>query len=222
MGITYVTPKRVVVLGAGASRAVSYVKNVKYRSPLDTDFFDLLQQRLAGAVEAEIKGAISRVLARVSSLPYDYWRSMERAFYTLHLRAYLADKLGNRSLEDSDQKVIEDFAIAIQALLRFAHEKNLCEHHEALFSPLSQGDSILTFNYDLVAERALRNLLEVKGVEFGAWLYGLKLKLGKKYGPVLLKLHGSSNWKLNKSVPTPIQNNCVNGDGARFRMPPSR
>jgi hypothetical protein len=205
-------PKRVLVLGAGASRSVSYSAEARYRSPLNTDFLDLLQQRLAGAREKEIKDAITSVLNRLWGMSFDYWRSMERAFYTLHLRAYLADKLGSKLEHDSSTKVIDDFAISIQALLRLAHQYGECEYHQRLFAPLGYGDAIITFNYDLVAERALRRRFEEQRVDFGAWLYGFKLRLGHMYGPILLKLHGSSNWKLTESVPTPYQNSWKDFD----------
>lgn len=203
MGVTYV--RRVVVLGAGASRSVSYKTEVKYLSPLDTDFFDLLQRRLVNANSKQIREAITRVLDRVAGLPYEYWRSMERSFYTLHLRAYLAAHFTDIAQEDTEEAVIGDFAVAIQALLRFAHEKNACSYHEDLFKRLGVGDAIITFNYDLVPERALRGLLEQRNVPFGKWLYGLRLRLGEQYGPVLLKLHGSSNWNLKRGQISPVQ-----------------
>ena len=41
---------------------------------------------------------------------------------------------------------------------------------------------------------ALRETLAV-GLGFGAWLYALRRKLSDPRGPILLKLHGSSNWE---------------------------
>jgi TFIIF-interacting CTD phosphatase-like protein len=61
-----------------------------YPSPLDSDFFDLLQRLEPAQEDLE---AVQSVLEQVSSLPQECWRSMERAFYTLHLRPYLAEKL---------------------------------------------------------------------------------------------------------------------------------
>ena len=205
-------PKRVVVLGAGASRGVSYALEAKYPSPLDTDFFDLLQRRLVLAQSSEIRRSIGRVLDRMTTLPFDYWRSMERSFYTLHLRAYLGAKFGSESYEDTDNRVVEDFAVSVQALLRFAHEMNVCKHHQAIFGPLSRRDAIITFNYDLVPERALRESFQKRGAEFGRWLYGLRRKLGEKYGPIVLKLHGSSNWQLGRSELSPIQREWADFD----------
>src|SRR5437899_711099 len=85
-----------LVCGAGASRGVSYADQVDIQSPLDADFFDLLQRVEAPAGDRE---AVQSVLRQVQRLPYECWRSMERAFYTLHLRAYLSAKL----TEEDDQ-----------------------------------------------------------------------------------------------------------------------
>jgi hypothetical protein len=122
---------------------------------------------------------------------------MERAFYTLHLRAYLASKLEHPSLEYSDEDLVSEFATSIQALLRSAHGKNVCKHHQDVLATLRDKDAVITFNYDLVGERALRKSCEQRHQAFGPWLYGLSAEEQDLVGPQLLKLHGSSNWRIN-------------------------
>jgi len=46
-------------------------------------FFDLLKRVEAGAKD---KDAVRSILSEVQQLPYGCWRSMERSFYTLHMR----------------------------------------------------------------------------------------------------------------------------------------
>lgn len=196
------TRKRVLVLGAGASRSVSYANKVDYASPLDSDFFDLLQRRSVRpdpesdpeSVQRDTE-AIQGVLNRVRLLPADYWRSMERAFYTMHLRVYMAQKLGLDPVDDSDEALLADFARSVQALLRVAHGKKVCRHHRAFIKYLAHPDCIISFNYDLVVERALRLKWQNKS-EFGPCIYGFADESGKYKGPLVLKLHGSSNWKV--------------------------
>lgn len=188
--------KIVVILGSGASRSVSYAPKKDYLSPLDRDFFDLLQRWSADSRDRKHEEEVRRVLHRVQTLPHEYWRSMERAFYTLHLRAYLAEKLEHHSQNDCDEDVVKDFAVSIQTLLRSAHGKARCDYHEKLFDKLTAPDTIITFNYDLVAERAIRKRFESKGKKFGPWLYGFERTGDDPDGPHLLKLHGSSNWEL--------------------------
>jgi hypothetical protein len=72
-----------LVLGAGASRGVSYAKTRDIPSPLDRDFFDLLQRLDPNGKDEQ---QIDRTLRWVQQLPIEYWRSMEKSFYTLHLR----------------------------------------------------------------------------------------------------------------------------------------
>jgi hypothetical protein len=120
---------------------------------------------------------------------------MEQTFYSLHLRSYLAKKFDHNSAEDSPDEIVGDFARVIQSLLRTAHEKKTCTHHQTVFKELLGGDSIISFNYDLVPERSLRSLAKARHVQFGRSIYGLD-SVRPADLPVLLKLHGSSNWQL--------------------------
>ena len=92
-----------MILGAGASRGVSYAHVGEYPSPLDSDFFDLLQRLMPQQKPTKDDKAIAFVLARLKSLPYEYRRSKERTFYTLQLRSYLQDKLTNERPSFSDE-----------------------------------------------------------------------------------------------------------------------
>src|ERR1700726_1242520 len=88
------------VLGAGA-RAVSYARRTDVASPLDRDFFDLLQ-RLQAKEKDDV--AVRWVLGKILTLPFEYRRSLERAFYTLHLRSYLQRKLSGT--DESEEEAV--------------------------------------------------------------------------------------------------------------------
>ena len=180
------------MLGAGASRGVSYARPNSFPSPLDSDFFVLLPRLGPG----KYSDAVSRVQGWRRELPTDSRDSMERAFYTLQSRAYFLEKLVPHEVPDpKDELVVSSFATCITALLREAHGTNKCKYHEKLFRQISAGGTIISFNYDLVVERALLS----RGVGsnlFGPWLYGLE---GAPAGfdlPTVLKLHGSQNWQI--------------------------
>jgi len=117
---------------------------------------------------------------------------MERTFYTLHLREYLSRKLKGGSTS-SEEAIVKNFARCVQELLRKSHKKEICGNHKNLFSKLHAQDAIVSFNYDLVIERALRKIAESRNVNFGKWLYGLDSRSTRADLPVILKLHGSSN-----------------------------
>lgn len=163
-------------------------------SPLDRDFFDLLQR-----LEAKEKDepAVDWVLSRISTLPFEYRRSLERTFYTLHLRSYLNRKLAGAD-RSGEEAVVSNFARAVVALLRKAHGIHICGNHEFLLNGLGRKDAIISFNYDLVVERALRKYAEKRAVDFIPAIYGLKIDDPPvPHCPRILKLHGSVNWELD-------------------------
>jgi hypothetical protein len=183
-----------VVLGAGASRSVSYAREREQPSPLDSDFFDLLNRLEPRKADVD---AVKFVRKQVEALPFDYRRSMERSFYTLQLRAYMAEKLkSSRRPRASDSEIVGNFARCVQALLRSAHGKEFCENHNKVMLQLRQNDSVISFNYDLVVERAMRPIAHKAGATFGKWVYGLAPEPSDYRLPTILKLHGSSNWRL--------------------------
>lgn len=159
-------------------------------SPLDGDFFELLQRLRPSEKDAEAK---KKLIQYALDEPVErLWDSMERMFYTIHLRAEIHQKLfGEPSEYGSSEQVLDTFARAIQALLRAAHGKDTCAHHVEMFRKLESTDAVLTFNYDLVPERALRELHS--HTRFGEWLYGFGEKTENV--PYLYKLHGSVNWE---------------------------
>src|SRR2546426_403676 len=185
------SPRVTLVLGAGASRAVSYAKKRSIRSPLDSDFFELLQK-----IEPKAKDepAVSELVQWVLAAGEPIWSSMERTFYTLHLRARMSEVLfPAERLEANVQRLLNCFTRSVDALLREAHGTESCDHHIELLAKMGSSDGVITFNYDLVAERALRKLPLVPS--FGNWIYGFEPRpegVGKI--PTLYKLHGSVNW----------------------------
>jgi hypothetical protein len=142
---------RSLVIGAGASRDVLYGEPMEIESPLDADFFDLLRKVTPRDVDKE---AVSRVLHLVQQLPYECWRSLERAFYTLHLHELVAATIGDGSIVRVG-RLVEQFTICIETTLRADHGTAISGRHDYMFRQMSGDDGVLSFNYDFVAERAL-------------------------------------------------------------------
>lgn len=186
-----------LLLGAGASRAVSYAPKMPSRSPLDSDFFELLQK-----VEPRAKDepAVSELIQWVLAAGEPIWKSMEQAFYTLHVRARMSELLFPKGLEATPSKLLHCFTRSVNALLREAHGTESCDHHIYFLQKMRSSDTIVTFNYDLVAERSLRKVLSTPS--FGDWIYGFQPRPENAPDiPSVLKLHGSVNWKY-QSQPT--------------------
>jgi SIR2-like domain len=74
----------------------------------------------------------------------------------------------------------------------------VCQNHQYLLAGLDRNDAVISFNYDLVVERALRPDAATRGVEFSPVIYRLQ-ESDKSVAdfPKVLKLHGSVNWDLN-------------------------
>jgi SIR2-like domain len=182
-----------LVLGAGASRSVSYAASRDLPSPLDRDFFDLLQRRRPRHTD---RVAVDWVLDNMATLPADYRRSLERAFYTLQVRAHLRHKLA-AGPSDEEANLVGYFARAVVGVLREAHGKEICRHHLILLRDLQTRDAVISFNYDLVPERALRLSAGPK-VTFSPKIYCLNPdETPPPELPKLLKLHGSVNWTID-------------------------
>ncbi|HEV2499057.1 MAG TPA: SIR2 family protein [Terriglobia bacterium] len=208
-----------VILGAGASRDVSYAKGECFLpsdhgplmpSPLDSDFFDLLQRFEAQARDGEVKKAMRRILDRVFEWRGEpIWQSMEKIFYSLHVSAALEQRLIAPQRGDLVRNLVNEFLLSIRALLNEAHGTRPCNRHAMLLQHLYKNDGIITFNYDFVAERALAQLHGhvSNNKAFGDWFYGFSDRPNAPAEiPTLYKLHGSLNWELEEDCQEVLQN----------------
>lgn len=212
-----------VILGAGASRAVSYREGgegcsggdfgPKMPSPLDSDFFDLLQQIEAQTEEGATREAMKRIICKALHWRGDpLWQSMEMMFYSLHVSAVLEYLLFDTDTSlDLGREVVEDFLASIRALLAEAHGSRASVKHQLLLGELDQADAVLTFNYDFVVERALADRFgrgPLASTQFGDWFYGLsdRTESAPPDIPTLYKLHGSLNWRLEEDDKGETQN----------------
>jgi len=101
---------------------------------------------------------------------------------------------GKDSPLPSPNEFVSNFTRAVDALLRAAHGKESCSYHIKLLQRMGSDDAIVTFNYDLVAERAIKKLQDVS--TFGPWIYCFELRPGDAIRvPTIYKLHGSVNWR---------------------------
>lgn len=216
-------PVVTVILGAGASRDVSYARGgegcsggdmgPKMPSPLDSDFFDLLQQLEAQTKNTPAKEAMRRIIDKVLKWKGDsLWQSMEKMFYSLHLSEMLDHKLFAPESYRSLKELVNDFLLSIRALLNEAHGTRVCMRHCMLLQNLYfANDAVITFNYDFVVERVFADRHSVgpfKSRPFGEWFYGFSEPPSGPPNevPTLYKLHGSLNWELKEDEDGEVQN----------------
>jgi hypothetical protein len=203
--------KRVFILGAGAS--------LHAKAPLMKNFLDRARDLYPSLPKGRLKDAATLVFKAISSLQQVHSKSeldlfnLESLFTTFEMAAtirYLPplDEAEIANLVEALQTVIVstlDYSMRFEAspsegILASRAYKDLA----TVIQRFQQGDesvAIITFNYDLGMELALRHL----GIKFSYYL-DLRQKLGDPWlslaGTIpFLKLHGSINWGTTSSGP---------------------
>ncbi|MFZ0035918.1 MAG: hypothetical protein WAK91_00755 [Candidatus Acidiferrales bacterium] len=205
----------VLLLGAGATRGALHKRRPP--PPVDADFFEIAGQ---------IKGHGTQKLAR--SVLGDVWKlygrvsgiGLENYYRDIETRASISSfaKTANKPKDWQKRKS------SLEELIRRVIIHTTCSSHDGHLEPLkstthsrilsnlSKGDSIVTFNYDMLIEESFRNADlwtpvggygdRVHGVRGGwckKWLTKRKSTLVPHSIIRLLKLHGSVNWRVYKT-----------------------
>lgn len=213
--------KTVIILGAGISRAASGNKPLATRPPLDADFFTI-----ARASQRERSDQVSQILDDlVGDYAHTLRSSLEASAAYLYLKAIdsSSGSVYHRGFLDLLQllnlvlaRTTNDLSLGPRSLL-----------YRFLLSEITKAGkpknlTIITFNYDLLAERALYEISSKKGAEVFSFPGCYRLDdieriqnvsgcdafpdTSKDHnGVAILKLHGSMNWqsKHTSSEPTP-------------------
>lgn len=205
----------VFLFGAGATRGGFQANRLP--PPVDADFFEI-----AGQIKGHGTPALARkVLQDVHGL---YGRifgiGLENYYRDIETRAKIGSfaksankpkdwKKRQRNLEEFIRRVI----IQTTCKSKAKHLKPVrSRQHAKILSKLQKGDSVLTFNYDLVIEESFGSTDvwtpiggygdSVHGVRSEwctKWLEGHGVTRASRSKIRLLKLHGSINWTLYKT-----------------------
>ena len=212
--------KRLVVLGAGATRGAKWNspvdKSPACLPPLNADFFTQLQRLREPKHDAIIESVINDVVdlygPGFSLTLEDYFSQLQSMISMADVVDRQKSELWNRSellrkrksLVDAVGAVLEESADTTKS------ESNAfggCAHHDRLFEALEVRDSVVSFNYDCVADHSLRRAASDRwnaayGYAFGGsftvehsdrW-NGPNSPSGQNSSINMLKLHGSMNW----------------------------
>ena len=192
-----------VVLGAGATRGASFVRDEGHLHlpPLDADFFKLLSRSPAG--RSQQARALIQYVQKNHSPTLD--ASMEAIFIELEGSAqfYKEFNISRGRIVREPQRTIDHFYRVLPAVMRHSIAAE-CDFHQTLVSALESGDAVISFNYDCLIDQAMKtNGGRRWHPEDG---YGFEVATGadswQHWGsgpdakkPIkLLKLHGSLNW----------------------------
>ena len=208
-GLDIKRKKAVVILGAGASRGASCFQNSLLPSPLDTDFFMLLER--VQHLDYSLKQLLEFVKAEFGE---SFFPRMEEFFTQLEALSEFHENLkitrGQRIIRYNQQ-----LGAFVENIARFFRHVFIdsttgmhrqCDYHDRLAEHLHAGDAVITFNYDCLIDDALRrkagrgwNPRQSYGFDIAEdavfqWDPG-KHKGRPANTPIsLLKLHGSLNW----------------------------
>lgn len=194
--------KTLVILGAGASRGASFVQDeIGVVPPLDLDFF----QQVARLEETDESKRLLEFIRE--EYGHEVGLSMEKFFsesdYTDRFHKNLNVDRGR--IVRKYQKALDDFFVVLPNLLEETTSED-CGYHRVLADNLHAIDSVITFNYDCLMDRALRDFAGNRWKpDDGS--YGFEVPDGAEEwmdhtrgrpveNPIkLLKMHGSQNWK---------------------------
>jgi hypothetical protein len=200
-GIGGGTRKTLVILGAGASRGASFVEDeVGVVPPLDLDFF----QQVARLEETDESKRLLEFIRE--EYGHEIGLSMEKFFsesdYTDRFHKNLNVDPG--PIVKKYQKALDAFFVVLPKLIEETTSEE-CDYHRVLADNLHARDSVITFNYDCLMDKSLRDHAGNRWKpDDGS--YGFEVADGAENwmdhtrgqpvkNPIkLLKMHGSQNW----------------------------
>ncbi len=202
----------VVILGAGATRGASFVRDLPGTlPPLDSDFFTQAQRLSKAKPKTLVAGLVRNAVKMFGS---NFSLSMEEFLTQVeHLSHVFEDyRLRGRPKRNPYPVARQQFLQVLAAVLDEAVGRTpTCKYHQRLVSALSTADTLLSFNYDWLIDATLRDHAVGKwnpriGYGVRAYEKGV-LGQGTRYWAAkdgdlaypgksitLLKMHGSMNW----------------------------
>lgn len=189
-------PKTVWILGAGFSKPAGM--------PLAVDLPPLLVNRLGLGEDDENRRWLESLAGRMRWLGYcdnnaGLRINIEQVFHFAHFEAETCRLRQHRCPvgRNSGHTPYQD-AVEVEGFLQYLEEALVNEIVEqelhadleklsGLAGEATESDSILSFNYDTLAERALQEANK-------SWHHGTQLDMERCKGIPVYKLHGSVNW----------------------------
>jgi len=192
------------VLGAGATRGCSFVKESKFPClpPLDGDFFTQLQRVKCRKHQTLINDVI-RDVVEIFGPNFDI--TMETVFTTLEHTIQMIETTGEtRDFKKTDLKakrnrleqaiaVVLEESLTVQSRDGSSLDVRTCKHHETLVGTLLEPkDTVITFNYDCVLDYTLK--------EFGGGKWNPRYGYGFNLGSHGTNLDGDDFWQPDKAA----------------------
>lgn len=201
----------VLLLGAGASKAYEG-SSTGLRMPIASDFFSTFERLPNFSNPWVLREALWEYLHTTRSGDPDSY--LRRGIDIEDIHSEIEEALHQVSVSGSQLEKIFAFRPYNELTFIFASVINdiqngsLSEPHRLLADRLTPDDIVLTFNWDTLMDRALHHTghwstnygygFRPKSIFRGQWVAGEEIDAQK--APLLLKLHGSSNWLTSHPV----------------------
>ena len=175
-------PFRLIILGAGFSKPAGL--------PLGGELLNLVRKklRLGGRPRRSFEDEIRQWLQIYPSEEL----SLERVLAYSHRRHYLLLK-GSEEFYSHGSPSVVQARRAIQEILTEAMPREVPQAYREFASRLTPHDTVITFNYDTLLERALDAVGKPYSLTPEWWLDSPLTEEGLQYVNVL-KMHGSIDW----------------------------
>lgn len=230
--------KRVVLLGAGASKSYDASKT-KERMPIANDFFKTFNKLSISENTWVLVGSIIEYVRKYRNVDIENFHNYNEDIEDLH--SELQEKLYEILKKNKDsflggqetpkEEFMDNFTVykayfelifLFVSVINEIQNGEISEAHKNLAKQLTSNDSVITFNWDTLMDRALDEmsdwnpdngyLVKPKFLYKEKWSVPVERK--EQTYPLLLKLHGSSNWLTSHPVPengklVPIQEQSI-------------
>lgn len=197
------TTKTVFVIGAGFSKGYTQSKSGQ-RMPVAKDFFQTFNRLSISESGWVLVGHLLNYCRDRYGVPYDEFEDFDVDIETIHSNVH-QELLSALEAKDG-LKLSEMWSINNQLIFLFASVLNEIQNgqqsriHDEFVKTLNPADSIITFNWDTLIDRALSAsklwavdngyLFRPSGIYENGWRAPIKTGTRNR----LIKLHGSTNW----------------------------
>jgi len=209
--------KRAIILGAGASKSYNKSKT-GVKMPVALDFFETFRKLEISENPWVLIGHLINYISdrdKVDALQFlNFSEDIELLHSEIQKKLYKALHRGNifRHPDGIQQlKAYNELIFLFVSVINEIQNGDESLTHKNLAKQLSTRDSIITFNWDTLMDRALMKetdwnsgngyFVQPSAVFRDDWIYNDDQSIERNF-PKLLKLHGSSNWITSHIIPS--------------------
>jgi NAD-dependent SIR2 family protein deacetylase len=210
---------KIFILGAGCSKNYSQgTTNIPgLKCPVDRDFFAMAKKVIINKItdplfDAQLNHLLKDINEMFGSQDNDGLSvldipnlSLEKVMTEIAIQGTLFDKpiyrYGWKYATDlTVSRRMSTFIELISRTIEEALKGDVCEKHKALADLIDQNDTVISYNYDLLIDKALRSKTKLTDEGYRLSFYrtyqdgGWSRPDSEGSSVSLLKLHGSLNW----------------------------